>query len=55
MKICSAVNEERLLNLINSYYYSYFCRIESDLVYNGLNKNVGYIKRLKGKLTYYSN
>jgi len=55
MKICSAPNEERLLNLINTYYYSSSCRIENDLVYNGLNKNVGRIERLKGKLIYYSN
>jgi len=55
MKICSAANEENLIKLINSYYYSSSCRIENDLVYNGLNKNVGHIERLKGKLIYYSN
>jgi len=55
MKICSAPNEENLLKLINSYYYSSSCRIENDLVYNGLNKNVGHIVRKKGRLIYYSN
>lgn len=53
MKIASAPNEERLLKLINQYFYSNSCRIENGLVFNGLGKQVGFVKKVKNKFEFW--
>ncbi len=56
MKIASAPNKERLLTLINQFYYTSNCIInESNEVINTkLNKTLGMVKETKKRFEYHS-
>lgn len=57
MKIASALTKDRLLSLINEFYYTKNCIInENDEVFNiKLNKKLGNVKNVKNRFIYFTN
>ena len=56
MKIASSPTQERLLKLINEYYFTTNCIIDNDnkVINTKLNKILGEVKKEKNKFVYYS-
>ena len=56
MKIASAPTKERLLKLINEFYYTTNCIItdDNDVVNTKLNKTLGTVKETKKRFEYHT-
>ena len=56
MKIATAPTKEKLLKLINEYYYTTNCIIteSNEVVNTKLNKTLGVVKQVKGRFEYHA-